>query len=472
MIDTQSLTVTAAKKLITDGAVTSKQIVESYISEIERENGEVNAFIEVFNDAIICAEIADKNGGTGELHGIPIGIKDNILIEGKHASSGSHILKNYIASYDAHVITELKKSGAVLMGRTNMDEFAMGSSTESSTYGPTKNPIDPTRVPGGSSGGSAAAVASGMVPVTLGTDTGGSVRQPASFCGIVGHKSTYGTVSRRGVMALASSLDQVGIFAKNCEDAKLVYQVISTYDEYDATNIPLENRIYEKKEIKKIGVMREFVKSQDIEQPVKDAYEKYVTELSEKGYELIEINTQLFIDAISVYYIILPCEASSNLARYDSIRYGLREDYVDLLEQYVYTRASGFGDEVVRRILLGTFSLSAGYKDAYYGKAQKKRLEITQIFKDLFANTVDIIVTPTAPTVAFKIGGISSPLEMYMQDLFTLPINIAGIPAVSIPYSQDTEGLPIGMQIIGNYFSDEHILDFGSKFEKVNQIPM
>lgn len=467
MIDTDSLTIAEARKLLEAGTITSSELTQAYLEEIERENGELNAFVEVFNDTLDVAAVADKTTGSGILHGIPMGIKDNILIEGKRASSGSKILKDYVASYDAHVITELKKAGVVFVGRTNMDEFGMGSSTESSHYGPTKNPVDPTRVPGGSSGGSAAAVASGMVPVALGSDTGGSSRQPASFCGIVGFKPTYGTVSRRGLMALASSLDQVGVLAKTCNDANLVYGVISTEDQYDATNIPMSERTTTKKEIKKVGVLRNFVASQPIDASVKEAYEKFLHELEEKGCELVEVDTQLFIDTLSVYYIILPCEASSNLARYDGVRFGLREDYVDLLEQYVYTRASGFGDEVVRRILLGTFSLSSGYKDAYYGKANAKRQEITATFRKLFAEEVDVIVTPTAPTPAFKIGGISSALEMYMQDLFTLPINIAGVPCVSIPYTHDESGLPIGMQIIGDYFSDHAILDFGSKFEKL-----
>jgi len=461
----KELTIEKAGEMLKNGELTSVDLVSACIKNIEKDNKKLNIFLEVFDDALEEAKKADeiiKSGGGGKLTGIPIAIKDNILITGKKVSAGSKMLQNYIASYDAFVIKKLKEAGAVLIGRTNMDEFAMGSSTENSAYGPVKNPIDPTRVPGGSSGGSAAAVASGMCLGALGSDTGGSIRQPASFCGIVGMKPSYDVVSRSGVMAMASSLDQIGPFAKNSEDAKIIFDTIVGKDEMDSTSVDLISptpRVGEKV----IGVPRDWLK-EGVDKEILENFEKTLEKLKKAGYEIKDISLPFSKYSLAVYYILMPAEVSTNLSRLDGVRYGLRKEGENLprlgkagvFDTYRKSRSAGFGAETRRRIILGTYVLSHGYYDAYYNKAWKVRHAILKEFQDIFKE-VDFVMTPTTPTVAFKFGEKSDPLQMYLSDIFTVPANIAGIPAISIPIGFSKGGLPMGMQFTGPLFSDESL---------------
>ena len=453
-MDIKNLTIEKAGEMMKNGELTSFDLVTACIKNIEQKNKELNIFLEVFDDTLEQAKKADeiiKSGKPTKLTGIPIAIKDNILITDKKVSAGSKMLENYTASYDAFVIKKLKEAGAVLIGRTNMDEFAMGSSTENSIYGPVKNPIDPTRVPGGSSGGSAAAVTSGMCLGALGSDTGGSIRQPASFCGIVGMKPSYDVVSRSGVMAMASSLDQIGPFAKNSEDAKIIFDIIVGKDEMDSTSVDLS--FVGKEKAKTIGVPREWLK-EGVDKEILENFEKTLGKLKKSGYEIKDISLPYSKYSLAVYYILMPAEVSTNLSRLDGVRYGLRKEGENVFDTYKKTRSFGFGAETRRRIILGTYVLSHGYYDAYYNKAWKVRHAIEKEFQNIFKE-VDFVMTPTTPTVAFKFGEKSDPLQMYLSDIFTVPANIAGVPSISIPTGFSKEGLPIGMEFTGPLFSDQ-----------------
>jgi aspartyl-tRNA(Asn)/glutamyl-tRNA(Gln) amidotransferase subunit A len=390
------------------------------------------------------------------------------LIKGKKVSAASKILENYVASYDATVITKLKKQGAVFLGRTNLDEFAMGGSTENSAFGVTKNPHDTSRVSGGSSGGSIVAVAANMALGALGSDTGGSVREPASFCGIVGMKPTYGRVSRYGLIAMGSSLDCIGSITKNTEDAKIIYDAIYGHDSLDSTSI--KDTTYPKSELKKIiGVPSDLVNGKGVDEKVKENFKQSVEKLEKLGFKIKDISIKNIDLALATYYIIMPAEASTNLSRFDGVRYGLHKNGKDLLEDYKFTKGKGFGREVRRRILLGTYVLSAGYYDAYYGKAQIARDALKKEFEKAFKE-VDFIMTPTAPFVAWKIGEKSDPLSVYLADIFTVTANMVGVPAISVPSGfSEIEGkkLPLGIQFMAPHGGEEMLFEVGKKFEAI-----
>jgi aspartyl-tRNA(Asn)/glutamyl-tRNA(Gln) amidotransferase subunit A len=477
MIDLKNLTVQKAHDALAKGEYTSVALTQAYLDEIKKKNFEINAYLEIYDNALIQAEYADKaiavaHAGKKDfplLTGIPIAIKDNILVKGQIASSASKILKDYRAMYDATVIEKLQREqGAVLIGRTNMDEFAMGGSTENSAYGVTKNPIDITRVSGGSSGGSAAAVAANLALIALGSDTGGSIRQPASFCGIVGLKPTYGAVSRYGVMAMGSSLDQIGPFGKTVTDTEILFNAIKGLDSMDSTTIP------EKKNEKiptdkkfKIGVPRDFLNIGGIDTSIVKNFESTLEKLKQLGHEIVDIALPNLKYSLAVYYIIVPAEVSSNMARYDGIRYGTRLSGKNGIDDYFISRQAGLGREVKRRIILGTYVLSSGYYDAYYNKANMVRELITNDYKKAF-ETVDVIITPTTPDVAFKIGEkVNDPLKMYLEDIFTVPINLAGVPAISVPSGfKDIDGkkMPMGIQFIADHLREDILFAIGKSF--------
>lgn len=463
------LTIKEAHAGLVNKKFSSVDLTSACLAQIKKLNKKLNAFITVTEkEALAVAKEVDKKitagGEIGILEGVPVVLKDNILVKDIRATSGSKILENYVAAYDATVVEKLKAAGAVILGKTNMDEFAMGASTETSYFGPTKNPHDPTRVPGGSSGGSAAAVAANMCIYALGSDTGGSVREPASFCGVVGMKPTYGAVSRYGLMAMASSLDQIGPIAKTAEDAEIVFGIISGKDEKDSTTVELESQKVRKSksgfEIKnlKIGLPKEyFIGGIDsgVEKVVRDA----VAKLEKAGAKIVNISLPHAGYALAVYYLIVPAEVSANMARYDGVRYGYQTKKAKtLLDTYLKTRAEGFGDEVKRRIMLGTYALSAGYYDAYYLQAQKMRTLIREDFEKVFKE-VDCILTPTAPTTAFKIGEkINDPLTMYLSDVFTVSANVAGLPAISVP-AGEVKKLPVGLQIMASWLDEKKLFD-------------
>ena len=464
------MTIKELREKYLSGETTPEEVIQASFDNIKAKNEEIHAYLHIYEEAVEEAnsaskELQTKGGEAAPLAGIPIAIKNNVLIKGKKATGSSKILENYTATYSATIIKELKAAGAIIIGSTNMDEFAMGSSTENSAFGPSKNPIDTARVPGGSSGGSAAAVAMGSVPVAIGTDTGGSIRQPASYCGLVGFKPTYGAVSRYGLMAMGSSLDQAGPLTNSVADAELVHNTMAGKDSYDMTTI--DDDTYpkvEKKEQYKIGVPRDFL-SEGVDEDVLEAFEDHLETLREAGHEVVDVSLPLFAKGLAAYYIVMPAEVSSNLARYDGIRYGLSVDGEDLLAVYENTRAEGFGEEVKRRILLGTYVLSSGYYDAYYGKAetvrQMMRIELDKVFDD-----VDIIATPTTPTPAFKFGEKEDPLSMYRQDIFTVPVNLTGVPAISIPATtveRDGKNLPVGVQYIAPHAGEVRLFDLGKK---------
>lgn len=459
------------------------EIVKEFFDYINSADKDIGAYLSLTRDSALAqAEKVDlalaQDDNLDYLAGVPLAIKDNILIEGERATAASKILENYTASYDATVIKKLKRQNAVFLGKTNMDEFAMGSSTENSAFQITHNPRDRERVPGGSSGGSAAAVAAHLAVAGLGSDTGGSIRQPASFCGLVGLKPTYGAVSRHGLMAMASSLDQIGPLAKTVEDAAILFKAIRGRDPYDATTFDLSkkesegdflNPNFEKIKKMKIGLPKEYFVA-GLDNRVGGALEKAIQTFKGLGLDFKEINLPRAKYAISCYYIIMTAEVSANLARLDGLRYGHRENAVNLLDLYKKNRGRGFGPEARRRIILGSFVLSSGYYDAYYAKAQKARRLIKEDFDRAFDKTnggVDVILTPTAPTPAFKIGEkISDPLSMYLSDIFTIPVNLAGLPAVSIPV-KGIQGLPIGFQLIGRHFQEDDILGLGQYYERI-----
>jgi len=475
------------KKLIS-GEITSEKLTEDYFDAIEKKDPEIKAYLSLNKEfALDKARSVDKRVKNGEevdlLAGIPCSVKDNICIGGLAATAGSKILENYVPPYDAAAIKKLKDADAVFLGKTNCDEFAMGSSTENSAFQTTKNPHDPLRVPGGSSGGSAAAVAAGMCAYALGSDTGGSIRQPASFCGAVGLKPTYGMVSRYGLIAMASSLDQIGPVAGNVEDAAIVLSRIAGRDRFDSTTMPTADKNYEDllggADISglKIGIPKEYFESEGLDKGVEEKIKNAIAKYEKLGAKIIDISLKNFDHALATYYIIMPCEVSSNMARFDGIRFGKSVgaesektgvDYT-LWDIYFKTRAKYLGKEVKRRIALGTYALSAGYYDQYYLKAQKVRARILREFKEAFKK-VDLILGPTAPTPAFKIGEkTENPLEMYLADIYTVTANIAGIPAISVPCGTievDGKNLPVGMQLAGKWFDEETILNAAYIFEK------
>jgi aspartyl-tRNA(Asn)/glutamyl-tRNA(Gln) amidotransferase subunit A len=469
-MDLTRLTIKQAHHGLENKDFTCLEMVDGFLRRIKKQHKKINAFITVDeNGALAAAEAVDAKIRHGEslglLEGIPLAIKDNILVEGMKATAGSKMLEHYVAPYNATVIEKLKSCGVIILGKTNMDEFAMGGSGETSYFGPTKNPRNTKMVPGGSSSGSAAAVADFQCIAALGSDTGGSVRQPASFCGVVGLKPTYGRVPRHGLMAMASSFDQIGPICRSVEDARILFETIAGADSFDSTAVdsPLK-RSTRKSEIT-IGVPREyFVKgmNEEVEQKIKEA----IAVTKEAGYTIKEISLPHAELALAVYYILMPAEVSSNLARFDGVKYGFRAEAGNLLEQYLRTRSIGFGAEVKRRIMLGTFVLSSGYQDAYYKKAQKVRRLIKNDFDAAFKE-VDAILTPTAPTAAFKLGEkFNDPLTMYLADIFTVSANVAGLPAISVPVGKTAKGLPIGAQLLANYFNEDLLLKIAENFEK------
>ena len=444
--------------------------IEKAIRNAEDLNNELGTFLSIEKESALAQVKKVANENT-QLKGMTVAIKDNICTTGMRTSCGSKILENYQPQYDATAVERLKAAGAIIIGKTNMDEFAMGSSNENSVFGTVKNPWDVERVPGGSSGGSAAAVASGVVQASLGSETGGSVRQPASFCGIVGLKPTYGRVSRFGLVAFASSLDQIGIFGRTSKDVAKVLEVISGRDKNDATSADVEVPEYSStldSDIsgKRIGVPRELF-GEGLDEEVRDSVEKAIENYMKLGVEIVDIELPHSKYSIAVYYIIATAEASSNLARFDGVRYGFRtENAKNLREMYMKTREEGFGEEVKRRIMLGTHVLSSGYYDAYYSKAQKVRTLLKNDFSNAFEKC-DAILTPTAPTTAFKFGDKSDdPLAMYLNDIYTASANLAAIPGISIPCGLSSENLPIGMQLLGNNWSESLLLNLSSAYEK------
>lgn len=456
--------------------ITSEDITKSYVSRINEKENNIEAFVTVLseeaeNKAKEIDQKIEKGEITNKLAGIPIGIKDNICTKGIKTTCSSKMLEDFISPYDATVMDKINAENLITIGKLNMDEFAMGGSTENSYFKKTRNPWDLSKVPGGSSGGSAAAVASQMVPWALGSDTGGSIRQPASFCGVVGLKPTYGLVSRYGLVAFASSLDQIGPITKDVRDSAILLNIIAGHDEKDSTSVDMPKKDYEKAltgDIKglKIGVPKEFF-GEGINEEVKESLKQAIETYKKLGAEVEEFSLDIAKYALATYYIIACAEASSNLGRFDGIRYTYRaKDFKDLKDLYKKTRSEGFGAEVKRRIILGTYVLSSGYYDAYYKKAQQVRTLVKQEFKKAFEK-YDVILTPTSPIVAFDIGTKSSnPMEMYLSDICTVPVNIAGVPAISIPCGVDSNNMPIGMQLIGNYFDEETILNAAYTYEQ------
>jgi len=472
-MELHQLTITQAHEGLKKKEFSASELTKAFLNRIGKLDKKISAFLTITEDsALLGAKKIDDLISAGKnisiLAGIPLAVKDNILVEGVKATCASKILENYIAPYDATCIKKLKKLGAIILGKTNLDEFAMGSSTEHSAFFPTKNPHDLTRVPGGSSGGSAAAVAADLCCYALGSDTGGSIRQPASFCGVIGLKPTYGAVSRYGLIAFASSLDQIGPITKTAEDAQIVLQAISGKDPLDSTSVEQETRNKKQEtniEELRIGIPKEYF-VEGIDKEVENIIKQAIKKIEEMGAKIEEISLPHTKYALAIYYLIMPSEASANLARYDGIKYGLSKSGKDLLDVYLKSRAEGFGDEVKRRIMLGTYALSAGYYDAYYLKAQKVRTLIKDDFDKAFEK-VDAIFTPTSPSPAFKLGEkIDDPLLMYLSDIFTASVNLVGLPAISIPVgsvgkpvSPSQGGLPVGLQIIGKPFEENKILE-------------
>ncbi len=457
--------------------VTSREVTEHYLSRIHTHDEEIHSYVTVLHDeAIRRADEMDaallRGEVRGPLHGVPIGLKDIFCTGGILTTCGSRILSNFVPPYDSTVYRKLADAGTVLLGKQNMDEFAMGSSTETSHFGATKNPWDRGRIPGGSSGGSAAAVAAGLCPAAVGTDTGGSIRQPASLCGAVGMKPTYGRVSRFGMIAFASSLDQAGPITKTVKDAAILLEAISGYDPKDSTSVDVGVPPYREwcgRELTgtRVGIPKEYFVG-GIQPEVDREVKRAIAALERLGCEIVEVSLPHTDYALACYYIVAPAEASSNLARYDGVRYGYRsEGHSDLIGMYRQTRADGFGVEVKRRIMLGTYALSAGYYDAFYGKALRVRTLIKRDFLEAF-NAVDVLVTPTSPTTAFRLGEkTEDPLTMYLSDVFTIPTNLAGLPGISLPCGRDEENLPVGVQIIGKHFREEDLIMVASALESV-----
>jgi len=486
----QKLTIESAHAGLVSGDFTAVELAEAYLTEIEKKNPKLNAYLEVFMDVKEQAEMADKKIAEAKkagqekdldiLTGIPMAIKDNILIKGRRCSSASKMLENYVATYDATVIKKLKEKGVVFLGRTNMDEFAMGGSTENSAFGVTKNPHDTTRVSGGSSGGSATAVGGNLGLVALGSDTGGSIRQPSAFCGTVGLKPTYGAVSRYGVMAMASSLDQIGPIAKTVADAEIVFDAIRGWDKFDSTSYDLPkiskagnnpSVSSERKKKIKIGVPESFLNQGGIDEVILKNFRDTLTKLEKAGCEIKPVEMPNLHYSLACYYITVFSEVSANMARFDGVRYGAHLEGKDLLEDYLKTRGEKLGREVRRRIMLGTYVLSAGYYDAYYNKAAQVRELIRRDYAKAF-EVVDVVATPVAPSPAFEIGkNTSDPLQMYLEDIFTVPINLAGVPGMSVPtgFTPSTttapNGLPLAIQIVAPWRRDDILFELGKIIE-------
>ena len=475
-MDITKLTVHELQEKLQKDELTSEEIVKAYVDRINDKEKDVNAFVTTLCDeALEKAKEIDEKKKNGEklssLAGIPIGIKDNMCTKGVKTTCSSRMLENFISPYNATVVEKLNDENLIDLGKLNMDEFAMGASTEYSYFKKTSNPWKLSTVPGGSSGGSAAAVAADLVPWALGSDTGGSIRQPSSFCGVVGLKPTYGLVSRYGLVAFASSLDQIGPITKDVRDAAMLLNIIAGHDERDSTSYDVPKKDYTKalkNDVKglKIGIPKEYF-GEGINEEVKEKLEEAIAIYKKLGAEVEEFSLDIAEYALATYYIIACAEASSNLGRFDGIRYGYRtENYTNLRELYRNSRSEGFGPEVKRRIILGTYVLSSGYYDAYYKKAQQVRTLVKKEFDKAFAK-YDVLLTPTSPTVAFEIGTRSeNPLEMYLADICTVSVNIAGLPGISIPCGVNSEGMPIGMQLIGNKFAEETILNAAYTFEQ------
>lgn len=469
------LTIHELQDKIKKSEASAAQITQSVFSRIDAVEEKVHSYIRLMkNEALAAAAKADadiKKGAIKPLTGIPIALKDIVCTKGITTTCGSHILHNFVPPYNATVVEKLRDAGAIFVGKANMDEFAMGSSTETSCFGPTHNPWDLERVPGGSSGGSAAAVAADECIASIGSDTGGSIRQPAALCGIVGMKPTYGRVSRFGLVAFASSLDQIGPFTKDVEDCAIMMNVLAGYDPRESTSVNTEVPDYRQfigRDVKgrKIGIPKEYF-IEGIDPEIRNSLKNTMTVMEQAGAQCVDISLPHTQYCVATYYIIAPAEASSNLARYDGVRYGLRAaDVRDLLDMYKKTRMQGFGAEVKRRIMIGTYALSAGYYDAYYKKALQVRALIKRDFDEAF-KTCDVILTPTTPTPAFKIGEkTDDPLQMYLSDIFTISTNLAGIPGISVPCGFTSGGLPIGVQFLGGYFEEGKLIQIASAYEK------
>ncbi len=468
-------TASELSELLRSGKVSAVEITESVLSRIESVEQAVHSYVNVYPDlAISMAKRADEDirlGTAKPLTGIPIAIKDNMCLKGRKTTCGSNILANFRPPYDAGVVKLIKNEGMVILGSANMDEFAMGSSTETSCWGTTRNPWDTERTPGGSSGGSAAAVACGQATVSLGSDTGGSIRLPASFCGVTGMKPTYGAVSRFGLVAYASSLDQIGPFARDIADIALLLNLIYRHDSLDSTSVETEHPDFTSFLDKSVsgmtlGLPVEFfskLSNEDVDRSLSEAKKLF----QKQGVKFVELSLPSLDYGVAAYYIIAPCEASSNLARYDGVKFGHRAEAFDnMIDMYCRTRAEGFGQEAKRRIMLGTYALSSGYYDAYYLKAAKIRTLITQDFKKAF-DSCDAILSPVAPAPAFRIGEkIDDPIEMYLTDVFTIPVNMAGLPGISCPVGFSSQGLPIGMQLISSHFQESKLIQLVSAFQK------
>ena len=461
------------------GEVSARGVVERHLEAIVRLDGELHAFVTVLADAALAAaDAVDRQVGAGEdpgpLAGVPVALKDNLCTRGVPTTCSSRILQGWHPPYDATVVERLRAAGAVVVGKTNLDEFAMGSSTENSAFGPTRNPHDPTRVPGGSSGGSAAAVAAGLAPLALGSDTGGSIRQPAALCGVVGMKPTYGTVSRYGLVAFASSLDQIGPFGRTVADAALLFDVIGGHDPMDSTSLERPaprcvSALSDDIAGLRVGLVRELLDGADA--PVVAAVRAAAEALSAAGATVEECSVPEVRHALPAYYLLAPAEASSNLARYDGVRYGLRVEAGDVEAMNAATRAAGFGPEVKRRIMLGTYALSAGYYDAYYGQAQKVRTLIIEAF-DRAYQQADVLLGATTPTTAFAIGDkVDDPWAMYLSDVFSVPSNLAGHPALSLPFGCDDAGLPLGVQVLAPALGEATLLRTASVIERAAPAP-
>lgn len=468
MTKPNEMTIREAARALRARDLTVRQLWDACVAEAHAKNPELNAYLEIFDadDAAIAAAQAriDSEGDAAPLLcGIPLAIKDNILIAGKIASAASNMLENYRATYDATVIARLREAGALFVGRTNMDEFALGGSTENSAFGVTSNPHDPTRVSGGTSGGSAAAVAAHLAIAALGTDTGGSVRNPASYCGVVGLKPTYGAVSRSGIIAAASSFDQVGPLTKTADDAQILFEAIAGADSKDSTTLPDGRFIPSQKEIRTVGIPADLL-AEGLSLEMK---ERFHSTLAALGFEIREIALPLAKPALAAYYIINFAEVSANLARYDGMRYGHAEHGDTLLEDYLLSRTQGFGKETKRRILLGTYVLSSGYIDAYYRKANAARAQLRREFEKAF-ESVDVIATPTMPTPAFRIGEKSDPLSLYLEDAFTVLANLTGMPAISVPMGT-LEALPVGMHFTAPQLAEDRLFQAARVVEKVQR---
>jgi aspartyl-tRNA(Asn)/glutamyl-tRNA(Gln) amidotransferase subunit A len=473
------LTIHELQEKIKKGEATATQVTQSVFERIGAVEERVHSYIRLMkNEALAAAAIADeeiKKGDIKPLTGIPIALKDIVCTKGITTTCGSHILHNFVPPYNATVVEKLKDAGAIFVGKANMDEFAMGSSTETSYFGPTRNPWDLERIPGGSSGGSAAAVAADECIASIGSDTGGSIRQPAALCGIVGLKPTYGRVSRFGLIAFASSLDQIGPFTKDVEDCAIMMNVLAGYDPKESTSVNADVPDYRQlvgRDIKgwRIGIPKEYFVD-GIDDEVNIAIKKAIKVIEQNGGQCVEITLPHTQYCLAVYYIIAPAEACSNLARYDGVKYGFRtSDARELLDMYKKTRMQGFGAEVKRRIMIGTYALSAGYYDAYYKKASQVRALIKQDFEEAF-KICDVIMTPTTPTPAFKIGEkTDDPLQMYLSDIFTISTNLAGIPGISVPCGFTSGGLPIGVQFLAGHFEEGKLIQIASAYERSAQI--